>query len=436
MESSHVIERIMQFNEGRDERLLKLKYKAMRADVFAFFRGSCHLFYEDWPKRTALNDAPPVWSCGDLHLENFGSYNGDNRLVYFDINDFDEAALAPCTWDIVRFLASVLLAADMLKLQRRDATSLCEHFLDAYALALSKGQARTVEAETATGLVKQLLIGLRERRRQDFLDERTYIKGGQRRFLIDGKRTLPVTDQERKRVKTMVRSWAAGQPDPGFFELLDVAHRIAGTGSLGVKRYVLLVEGRGSPQRNYLLDFKEEPGSCLQPYLPTAQPQWSDAAARVVAVQERFQGTPPALLSALRFEGTAFVLRELQPLQDRVSLRRRDERPGRLVKLVRTMGEITAWDQLRSGGRQGSAIADDLIAFAESPHWRGAALELARDYAARTGADYRLFAEAGEDKLIESSNLKRSRPPSPKQTAPHRKAESGQEKKEKKHRWA
>src|SRR5262245_11964056 len=434
MESSHLIERIRRFNQGRDERLLKLKYQAMRADVFAFFRGSCQLFYEDWPKRTALNDAPPVWSCGDLHLENFGSYKGDNRLVYFDINDFDEAALAPCTWDIVRLLASVLLAADSLKIQHRDATSLCEQFLDAYALALSKGQARTVETETATGMVKQLLIGLRVRRRQDFLEERTDLKGGQRRLLIDGKRTLPVTDQERKRVKTMVRSLAAAQPDPGFFELLDVAHRIAGTGSLGVKRYVLLVEGKASPQRNYLLDFKEEPGSCLQPYLPTAQPQWSDAATRVVAVQERFQGTPPALLSAVRFEGEAFVLRELQPLQDRVSLRHRDERPGRLAKLLRTMGEITAWDQLRSGGRQGSAIADDLTAFAEFPHWRSAALKLARDYAARSDADYRQFAEAGEDRLIEASNLKHSRQSSPKQTTPQLKAGSGKEKKEKKHR--
>lgn len=158
METSYLIERIRHFNQGRDERLLKLKYKAMRADVFAFFRGSCHLFYEDWLRSTALNDAPPVWSCGDLHMENFGSYKGDNRLVYFDINDFDEAALAPCTWDIVRFLASVLLAADTLKLKHRGATSLCEHFLDAYAAALSRGQARTVEGETATGLIKQLLM--------------------------------------------------------------------------------------------------------------------------------------------------------------------------------------------------------------------------------------------------------------------------------------
>jgi len=36
-----------------------------------------------------------------------------------------------------------------------------------------------------------------------------------------------------------------------------VARRIAGTGSLGVERYVLLIEGKGSPDGNYLLDLKQ-----------------------------------------------------------------------------------------------------------------------------------------------------------------------------------
>src|SRR5215813_13856703 len=203
MESSRLIERIRQFNQGRDEQLLKLKYQAMRADVFAFFRGSCHLFYEDWPKRTALNDAPPVWSCGDLHLENFGSYKGDNRLIYFDINDFDEAALAPCTWDVTRICTSVLLAMTTLKIKSSDCTMLCESYLEAYSRALFKGQSRTVEKETATGLVKQMLTGLETRRRQDFLDQRTEIKKRQRRLLIDGNHTLPMTTQEWTRINTI-----------------------------------------------------------------------------------------------------------------------------------------------------------------------------------------------------------------------------------------
>ncbi|NJK53097.1 MAG: DUF2252 family protein, partial [Leptolyngbyaceae cyanobacterium SU_3_3] len=68
-------------------------------NAFVFLRGSCHLFYEDLPTDSRLDAAPHTWICGDLHLQNFGSYKGDDRLVYFDINDFDEAALAPCTWD-------------------------------------------------------------------------------------------------------------------------------------------------------------------------------------------------------------------------------------------------------------------------------------------------------------------------------------------------
>src|SRR6185369_18016042 len=106
-----VIQRIIAYNRDRDPERLSLKYKAMRKDALAFFRGTCHLFAEDWPQKDRVNDAPDVWVCGDLHLENFGSYKGDNRLVYFDITDFDEAALAPASWDLVRFLTSLRLGA-------------------------------------------------------------------------------------------------------------------------------------------------------------------------------------------------------------------------------------------------------------------------------------------------------------------------------------
>src|SRR5262249_45132367 len=285
----------------------------------------------------------------------FDTEKGGNALVDFDINDFDEAAHALCAWDLGGFMTSALVAASTLKIKAGAASALCESYLDAYAAALAKGQSRVVERETATGLVKRLLVALEQRRRQDFLDERTEVRGKQRSFLIDRKGTRPVTEQERNAVGRMLKAWAAKQANPRFFKLLDVAHRIAGTGSLGIERYVLLVEGNGSPHRNYLLDFKEEPGSCLRPYLPTSQPAWANEAARVVAVQERFQGTPPALLSAAPFERKAFLLRELQPLQDRVRLTPGQGQIKQLTKLMRTMGEITACDQLRSGGRQGSA---------------------------------------------------------------------------------
>src|SRR6476646_9074623 len=270
---SGIAERIHQFNAGRDLERLALKYRAMRANAFAFLRGTCHLFYEELPESGLLRNGPLVWVCGDLHLENFGSYKADNRLVYFDINDFDEAVLAPCTWDLARFLTSVLVAARSLNINEVDAIALCHCFLDNYISTLLKGQARTVERETAVGLVKDLLISLKLRSRQAFLDERTQQVKGKHKLRIDQKRTQAVSQTERGKIRQFMSDWATQQPNPKFFKLLDVAHRIAGTGSLGIERYVLLVEGNGSPNQNYLLDLKAETQSSLQPYLQLPQPQ-------------------------------------------------------------------------------------------------------------------------------------------------------------------
>ena len=103
----NVIDQIKAFNTGRDPERLALKYEKMRASPFGFLRATCHLFYDRLPTGGVFKSAPPVWVCGDLHLENFGSYKGNNRLAYFDLNDFDESALAPASWDLVRMLASL-----------------------------------------------------------------------------------------------------------------------------------------------------------------------------------------------------------------------------------------------------------------------------------------------------------------------------------------
>ena len=105
-----VLRRIAAFDRGREAERLARKYASMRASAFAFFRGTAHLFWEDLARAPIrLPTAPLAWASGDLHLENFGSYRGDNRLPYFDVNDFDEACLAPAPWEVARFLTSVHL---------------------------------------------------------------------------------------------------------------------------------------------------------------------------------------------------------------------------------------------------------------------------------------------------------------------------------------
>src|SRR6476660_10486811 len=104
----------------------------MRKSPFSFFRGTAHLFWEDLAGHSgALPDAPLVWACGDLHLENFGSFRGDDALAHFDLNDFDEGALARATGELSRFVAGVFGAAPSLELIPGQAESLAAGFLDA-----------------------------------------------------------------------------------------------------------------------------------------------------------------------------------------------------------------------------------------------------------------------------------------------------------------
>jgi uncharacterized protein (DUF2252 family) len=394
MKTSNVAERILEFNQGRDPDLLQLKYRAMRADVFAFFRGTCHLFYQGWPTKTPLDETPPVWICGDLHLQNLGSYKGDNRLVYFNINDFDESALAPCTWDLARFLTCLLVSAPILKIKSAKAVKLCSYFLDVYARTLTKCQVRPLDQANAVGLAKTLLFQTLKRPRKEFLDARTELVGHHRKLRIDHTHTTAITEAERAEISALMERWRTEQPDPQFFKVLDAAHRIAGIGSLGVERYILLVEGKSSPDQNYLLDLKAETNSSLQPYLRLRQPQWVNQAERAATTQRWVQGIPPALLAAVELGGNAYVLRELQPIEDKVNLQPLYGNFRELEQLVKIIAKVVAWGQLRSGGHQGSAPAYDLEAFAQAPRWREALLSYAQSYAGTVEQDYRSFCSA------------------------------------------
>ncbi len=393
--SNNIKTRIENFNNGRNPELLKLKYKKLATDPFSFFRGTCHLFYEDFPQNSLMNLAPLTWICGDLHLENFGSYKGDNRLVYFDINDFDESVLAPCTWDLVRFVTSIIVGSRSLGVDEKESLHLSNIYLKTYSQTLAKGKARTVEKETAKGLVKDLLESLKKRNRADFLDQRTEKKKGKRRLIIDNKRITKATDSQQAKVRELIRHWHhTTNQNPDFYEIIDIQKRIAGNGSLGLDRYIILVEGNGSPDENYLLDFKATHSSSLQPYLTVSQPQWETPSQRVVAIQQRLQGTSPALLAAINDGDKSYVLRELQPEQDAVILQAWDGKLGRLEKLIQTMAEVTAWDQLRSSGRQGSAIADELIDFGQSSEWHDYILEYAGNYAEKVNQDFEEFRQS------------------------------------------
>ena len=378
MTAVSVVEEIQSFNQGRDPRRLALKYRAMRGSAFAFLRGTCHLFYQGLPEAAALHRAPLAWISGDLHLENFGAYKGDNRLVYFDLNDFDEACLAPCSWELLRLLVSIELAGDSLGYGVRDAARLGLTFLEAYRHGLTAGKPRWIERPLAEGLIKKLLQDLKKTERRKFLDKRSTRKRGLRTLHVDGKRALATKLAEKRQVALEIARYAATQPDTGFFRVLDVVDRIAGTGSLGVKRYSILVEGRGSPDGNFLLDLKEALPSATAGQCPVPQPVWASEAERVVALQKSIEAIAPALLTPLAMGGRPYVLKELQPLEQRVDLASWKGKRARLETLLKDMGQLTAWAQLRAAGWRGSADRDALSTFAGSSGWTEGLLEAAR----------------------------------------------------------
>jgi uncharacterized protein (DUF2252 family) len=351
-----------------------------------------------------------VWSCGDLHLENFGSYKGDDRLPYFDVNDFDESLLAPASWDAVRLLTSLRVGAKTLGIQAEEADRLCGTFLLAYGEALGQGKARWVDARTADGQIRTLLDSLRDRSRKSHLNSLTGLKGRRRCLNIDGSKALPASEDQRDRVNRFMAAYAKSRADPAFFTVLDVARRIAGTGSLGLDRYVILVEGKGSPDANYLLDLKEARPSALAGLVRLKQPEWTSEAHRVVALQQRMQAVSMAFLQPVTLARKPYVLRGLQAAEDRVALDGDKQSFVEIEKTVACMGRVVAWGQLRSSGRQGSATADELMAFAQGRKWRSKLQAASADCAARVFEDARDFAVAYDDGAFGAAPDRAARP--------------------------
>ena len=268
-----VVELVREFDAGRDaEPGDEIQPHASRC-IRLHARGTCHRFHVARTPagrcRAAVAPAacrlppaacrlpPAAWACGDLRLGNFGSCKRDNRQVYFDIVDFDEAGLAPVSWDAVRWLAGLRVGRDLMGVDAAAASALGGTFVD---------------------------------------------------------------------------------------------------------RYAVLIEGQGSPDGNHLLDLKRSLPSSQAGRAPVAQPDWLDEAQRVVAVQQRMQAVPAASLQRVALDGIAYVLRGLQPGEDRVDPPdRKAATPASLVNLMAMTARCLAWAQLRSSGRSGSASADALI---------------------------------------------------------------------------
>lgn len=400
----NVLQAVLDHNAGRDPERLAMKFAKMRKSPFVFLRGSAHLFHARL-RRGPLKSAPVAWCCGDMHLENFGSYRGANGLAYFDINDFDESALAPASADPLHLLTSLWLAADELDIDKTEGLDLARAVLDAYAEALAAGKAYWLERQTADGPVRLLLDQVGAREQAELLERRCTGTAKRRRLRIDGRHALPASADQAERVRAFMAEFAESRHESGFYEVLDVARRVAGTGSLGLDRYVVLVRGDGGASGQQLLDLKPARRSTLAPASGCKQPRFKSEALREVAVQQRMQAVSMGLVHPVLWHSRPFVLRALQPGEDRLDLGSlTHHRGGGLRHSLVTMGRLIAWAQLRSAGRDGSACADALIDYGRrgqgAGKWRDRLVQASRDAAKQVRKDAALFNQACDDGFV------------------------------------
>jgi len=390
-----ITERILKYNAKRNPDYVKMKYTGMRETVFRFYRGTAHIFNEDIPAKSFIMKSPHCWITGDLHLENLGSYKADNRLAYFDMNDFDECILAPCLIDGARLATSIFVAADIMKVTLAEAKKLVNIFAEAYSDALSQGYIRMIEQETAKGIIKELLDKVSERKQKELLAFRVYYKGDKPKLVLNPIHTQKINKEIKEKVANCIHAWAQKSEKPEFYEVRDVVHRIAGTGSLGINRFIILVNGTGKKGGRFLLDMKQALPSSLHKRFAAKQPKWENEAARVMEIQKRVESAYPAHLNVVEMDGVAYVLKEMQPVEDKIDIVALGANKEDLEYMIRDFANLCAWGNLRSGGRQGSAIADELIAFGKnSSEWKKELVAYALNYSKQVKKDYAAYCKA------------------------------------------
>jgi uncharacterized protein (DUF2252 family) len=107
-------------------------------------------------------------------------------------------------------------------------------------------------------------------------------------------------------------------------------------------------------------------------------------------------------LRPLVHDDVSYVLRNLQPAEDRVELKRTGQTIDELRDLLATLGHIVAWAHLRGAGREGSASADELIRFGDRTRWKQELLEASEECAVRIRQEAALFNAAFDDGVFQA----------------------------------
>jgi uncharacterized protein (DUF2252 family) len=398
--------------------LVPLRHARMAVSAFTFYRGAAAVMAAD------LAGVPTsglsVQLCGDAHLSNLGVFASPSRELLFDLNDFDETLPGPWEWDLLRLATSFTIAGRDHQLPDaaiRDLTGTVvaayrttmgdlagQSPLDIWYARLDTAQLRDALASKRKGAARQVDKGIAAARRRTSLQATrrlTETIDGHRRFRADPPVLIPLEqltddiepDQLAAAIRTTFIDYADSLPDAHAtllrrYRIVDIAHKVVGVGSVGMRALVILLESdAGDP---LVLQFKEAGPSVLESHL--APSPYEHHGQRVVEGQRMMQAASDIFLgwSTSALDGRHYYWRQLRDMKGSADLETMTPRG------LRVYARMCGWSLARAHARWGqpAAIAAYL---GRSDRYDRAAVAFAERYADLNASDYARHAEAIAD---------------------------------------
>ncbi|MDI3402802.1 DUF2252 domain-containing protein [Streptomyces sp. B-S-A6] len=320
-------------NHGRLPELTPIRVGRMAATPFAFLRGSAGLMAYDLARTPATGIGAQI--CGDAHAANFGLYGDARGELVIDLNDFDETVHGPWEWDLKRLATSLVLAGreagaseDVCRAAAHDSAGAYRRtmrllaklpVLDAWNAIADEELVSHTDAHDLLGTLERVEEKARNNTSGRFAARSTEtLADGSRRFVdappvlrrIPGVEAAAVAQSLGEYLTTLSEDRL---PLLARYAIQDVAFRVVGTGSVGTRSYVVLLQDhRGEP---LVLQIKEARPSTLLPHLPTVgfkAPDVPHEGRRVVLGQKRMQVVSDILLGWTTVDGRPFQVRQFR----------------------------------------------------------------------------------------------------------------------------
>jgi uncharacterized protein (DUF2252 family) len=410
---------------SRVAKLIPIRHARMTASPFAFYRGAAAVMAAD------LAGSPDsglrVQCCGDAHLANFGGFAAPDRTLVFDVNDFDETTPGPWEWDVKRLVASFDIAARARGFDdetrkwivegtaREYRTAMREYARDGnltlWYRRLSELDAQTLwAARVPPAALRRFHKALDKARAKDSmraLAKLTTDVDGEHRIISDPPLIVRIEDllppDQAEQVRRELHGWFRGyrqslQPDRRVlaesFEIVDIAHKVVGVGSVGTRCFVMYLRGRdgGDP---LFLQIKEAQESVLE--ASAGHSVYQNHGRRVVEGQRLMQSSSDIFLgwdraTGLDGETHDFYVRQLW--DGKLSANIDVMEP----EVLEVYGEICSSTLARAHARSGDRIAIASY-LGKGPAFDRAMARFASRYADQNQRDYETVVaaiEAGE----------------------------------------